>query len=108
MCFSLHYHTKILSPCLTLEKSASLLFYDGNFTHINFLDAKFSIPHGHLVSLESNGRACVQDIVSLTIRILCPRSLVSIQLSPKGEVNSGGYIPRRFGSRYIFTVLHRP
>ena len=33
---------------------------------------------------------------------------VNIQLSPEGEVNSGGYIPRREASRYIFTALHRP
>ena len=32
----------------------------------------------------------------------------NIQLSPEGEVNSGGYIPRREGSRYISTSLHRP
>ena len=32
----------------------------------------------------------------------------SIQLSPEGEVNSGGYIPRREASRYISTALHRP
>ena len=31
-----------------------------------------------------------------------------IQLSPEGEVNCGGYIPRREASRYISTVLHRP
>ena len=33
-----------------------------------------------------------------------------IQLSPKGEVNSGGYsiIPGREASRYISTTLHRP
>ena len=32
----------------------------------------------------------------------------SIQLSPEGEVNSGGYILRREASRYISTALHRP
>ena len=32
----------------------------------------------------------------------------NIQLSPEGEVNSGGYIPRREASRYISTTLHRP
>ena len=32
----------------------------------------------------------------------------NIQLSPEGEVNSGGYIPRRKASRYISTALHRP
>ena len=32
----------------------------------------------------------------------------SIQLSPEGEVNCGGYIPRREASRYISTALHRP
>ena len=31
-----------------------------------------------------------------------------IQLSPQGEVNSGGYIPRREASRFISTALHRP
>ena len=31
-----------------------------------------------------------------------------IQLSPEGEVNSGGYIPRREASRYISIALHRP
>ena len=31
-----------------------------------------------------------------------------IQISPKGEVNSGGYIPRREASQYISTALHRP
>ena len=29
----------------------------------------------------------------------------SIQLSPEGEVNSGGYIPRREASRYISTTI---
>ena len=32
----------------------------------------------------------------------------NIQLSPKGEVNSGGYIPRREASRRISTALHQP
>ena len=32
----------------------------------------------------------------------------NIQLSPEGEVNSGGYIPRREALRYISTALHRP
>ena len=32
----------------------------------------------------------------------------NIQLSPEGEVNSGGYIPRREASRFISTALHRP
>ena len=35
-------------------------------------------------------------------------SLYIIQLFPEGEVNSGGYIPRREASRYISTALHRP
>ena len=34
--------------------------------------------------------------------------VINIQLSPEGEVNSGGYIPRREASRYISTALHRP
>ena len=29
----------------------------------------------------------------------------NIQLSPEGEVNSGGYIPRRDASRYIYPLL---
>ena len=32
----------------------------------------------------------------------------TIQLSPEGEVSSGGYIPRREASRYTSTALHRP
>ena len=32
----------------------------------------------------------------------------SIQLSPEGEVNSGGYMLRREASRYISTAPHRP
>ena len=30
------------------------------------------------------------------------------QLSPSGSVKSGGYVPRRFASRYIFTTIHLP
>ena len=37
-----------------------------------------------------------------------PKSIYIIQLSPEGEVNSGGYIPRREASRYISTALHGP
>ena len=35
-------------------------------------------------------------------------SFDDIQLSPEGEVNSGGYTPRREASRYISSTLHRP
>ena len=31
-----------------------------------------------------------------------------IQLFPEGEVNSGGYMPRREASRYVSIALHRP
>ena len=34
--------------------------------------------------------------------------LILKQLSPSGEVDSGGYIPRRFASRYISTTIHLP
>ena len=39
-----------------------------------------------------------------------PSDLVNtnIQLSPSGSVKSGGYIPRRFASRYISTTIHLP
>ena len=30
------------------------------------------------------------------------------QLSPSGSVKSGGYIARRFASRYISTTIHLP
>ena len=33
---------------------------------------------------------------------------VNVQLSPEGEVNSGGHIPRCEVLRYISTALHRP
>ena len=35
-------------------------------------------------------------------------TIVNIKLSPKGEMNSAGYIPRSEMSRYISTALHRP
>ena len=35
-------------------------------------------------------------------------SMNNIQLSPEGEVNSGGYIPRREASRYISMAPLRP
>ena len=38
---------------------------------------------------------------------VAPRIII-IQLSPEGEVNSGGYIPRREASRLTSTALHRP
>ena len=40
-----------------------------------------------------------------------PSDLVNLilkQLSPSGSVKSGGYIPRRFASRYISTTIHLP
>ena len=34
--------------------------------------------------------------------------MADIQLSPKGEVNSGGYIPGHEASGYISNALHQP
>ena len=42
------------------------------------------------------------------LKNLLPIGNDNIQLPPEGEVNSGGYIPRREASRYISTALHRP
>ena len=53
--------------------------------------------------LIKNCMAC-KNKFSLVNRKVCN----NIQVSPEGEVNSGGYIPRRESSRYIFTALHRP
>ena len=36
------------------------------------------------------------------------KTINSIQLSPSGSVKRGGYIPRRFASRYISTTIHLP
>ena len=44
----------------------------------------------------------------MIITNLALRAFAIIQLFPEGEVNSGGYIPRREASRYISTALHRP
>ena len=35
-----------------------------------------------------------------------PSDLVLKRLFPSGSVKSGGYIPRRFASRYISTTIH--
>ena len=39
-----------------------------------------------------------------------PSDLVNTKTtnSPSGSVKSGGYIPRRFASRYISTTIHLP
>ena len=36
-----------------------------------------------------------------------PSDLVNTKTT-SGSVKSGGYIPRRFASRYIFTTIHLP
>jgi len=50
------------------------------------------------------------DTTKTNIRkaLFCYDCFNNMQLSPEGEVNSGGYIPRREASRYISTALHRP
>ena len=48
-----------------------------------------------------------QQAVSTTINDGKATAQNNIQLFPEGEVNSGGYIPRREASRYISTALHR-
>ena len=42
------------------------------------------------------------------LKYLINKNCNNIQLFLEGEVNSGGYIPRREASRYISTALHRP
>ena len=38
-----------------------------------------------------------------------PSDLVNTKTTiPSGPVNRGGYIPRRFASRYISTTIHLP
>ena len=38
-----------------------------------------------------------------------PSDLVNTKkLCPSGSVKNGGYIPRRFASRYISTTIHLP
>ena len=38
-----------------------------------------------------------------------PSNLVNTKTTyPSGSVKSGGYIPRRFASRYISTTIHLP
>ena len=32
----------------------------------------------------------------------------TITISPSGSMKSGGYLPRRFASRYISTTIHLP
>ena len=64
------------------------------------LDPKFmAVP---LSSIGSN-------IIDSFEMLLSWIALHSIQLSPEGEVNSGGMdIPRREASRYISSAVHHP
>ena len=72
-----------------------------------------ALSHRNLIELESTplSRAvCTLNYGQLNQPItghIVPEKY-NIQLSPEGEVNSGGYIPRREASRYISTALHRP
>ena len=49
-----------------------------------------------------------QCISLVTVRSIMLPSKHIIQLSPEGEVNSGGCIPRREASRFISRAVHRP
>ena len=49
--------------------------------------------------------------IVITNRIFYPSDLVNAKTTkpgPSGSVKSGGYIPRRFASRYISTTIHLP
>ena len=66
-----------------------------------------------MVSREYTNNACAKFRgTRKSIMVFFPiwpiEQLNSRQLSPEGEVNSGGYIPRREAWRYISTALHRP
>ena len=54
------------------------------------------------------GRLIAQRISVRTGKSIAADDENNIQLSPKEEVNSGGYILRRAASSYISTALHRP
>ena len=62
-------------------------------------------PNFMAVPLSSIGSNIIDSFEMLLSWI----ALHSIQLSPEGEVNSGGMdIPRREASRYISSAVHRP
>ena len=48
------------------------------------------------------------QILNSSLIFSLPFPLNIIQLSPKGEVNSGGYIPRHKVSTYISSAVHQP
>ena len=85
----------------------SLVFRTSNFWsfrnlikqlfHSCLLDMRLVIANSAL-----RASLAIYDLISNAL------SWNNIQLSPEGEVNSGGYIPRREASRYIATALHRP
>ena len=53
-----------------------------------------------------------EEIVAINETVFFyPSDLVSTKtttVSPSGSVKSGGYLPRRFASRYISTTIHLP
>ena len=85
----------------------SLVFRTSNFWsfrnlikqlfHSCLLDMRLVIANSAL-----RASLAIYDLISNAL------SWNNIQLSPEGEVNSGGYIPRREASRYIATALQRP
>ena len=64
------------------------------------VSAKFRMKRNSLAKIQAKS----QRDAYFAITVICD----TIQLFPEGEVNSGGYIPRREASRYISTALHRP
>ena len=85
----------------------SLVFRTSNFWsfrnlikqlfHSCLLDMRLVIANSAL-----RASLAIYDLISNAL------SWNNIQLSPEGEVNSGGYIPRREASRCIATALQRP
>ena len=52
--------------------------------------------------------SCFYVLLDFCLELYNSANIYIIQLFPEGEVNSGGYIPRREASRYISTTLHLP
>ena len=97
---SLFYKNVFFSYYLQRKFVSAGFSWKGSETTLSYL------PPFIRFGLQNPDRERTNQGTGICLRLGLPYN--NIQLSPEGEVNSGGYISRREASRYISTALHRP